>query len=412
MMTSWRACLASGEAFQCESRVQRADGQYLWFLHRNVPLRDDQGNVVMWYGASIEIDDRKRAEEALKKAFDEIQTLKDQLYKENLALKEEIDQTSMFEEIVGASDAIKRVLVLLLKVAPTDSTVLITGETGTGKELAARAIHKRSRRERNAFVAVNCAAIPSSLIASELFGHEKGAFTGATQRRLGRFELADGGTIFLDEVGDLPAETQIALLRVLQERELERVGGVQPVAIDVRVIAATNRDLEAAVEAGSFRSDLFYRLNVFPIRMPSLRERVEDIPLLVAYLAQRYASKMGKKISRIDKRTLELFQTYHWPGNVRELQNVVERAVILCEGATFAVDENWVVRASPTSAPSGLGRTLLADQEKKMIENALTQSRGQVSGPLGAAARLGIPRSTLESRIKSLNINKYRFRSA
>ena len=412
MLTRWQACRASGEVFQYETRVRRADGQYLWFLHRNVPQWDDQGNVVMWYGASIEIDDRKRAEEALKKAFDEIQTLKDQLYKENLALKEEIDQTSMFEEIVGASDAIKRVLVLLCKVAPTDSTVLITGETGTGKELAARAIHNRSRRERNAFVAVNCAAIPSSLIASELFGHEKGAFTGATQRRLGRFELADGGTIFLDEVGDLPAETQIALLRVLQERELERVGGAQQVAIDVRVIAATNRDLEAAVEAGSFRSDLFYRLNVFPIRMPSLRERVEDIPLLVAYLAQRYASKMGKKISGIDKRTLELFQTYHWPGNVRELQNVLERAVILCEGATLAVDESWVVRASPTSAPGGIGLASLADQEKEMIENALTQSRGQVSGPLGAAARLGIPRSTLESRIKSLNINKYRFRSS
>ncbi len=412
MMTSWRACLAGGEVFQCESRVLRADGQYLWFLHRNAPSRDDQGNVVMWYGASIEIDDRKRAEEALKKAFDEIQKLKDQLYKENLALKEEIDQTSMFEEIVGASDAIKRVLVLLRKVAPTDSTVLITGETGTGKELAARAIHKRSRRERNAFVAVNCAAIPLSLIASELFGHEKGAFTGAMQRRLGRFEVADGGSIFLDEVGDLPAETQIALLRVLQERELERVGGAQPIAIDVRVIAATNRDLEAAVEAGSFRSDLFYRLNVFPIRMPSLRERVEDIPLLVAYLAQRYSGKMGKKISGIDKRTLELFQAYHWPGNVRELQNVVERAVILCEGATLAVDESWLVRASPASAPGGSGLASLVGQEKEMIENALTLSRGRVSGPLGAAARLGIPRSTLESRIRSLNINKYRFRSS
>ena len=398
--------------FQYETRVRRADGQYLWFLHRNVPQWDDQGNIVMWYGSSIEIDDRKRAEEELKKAFDEIKTLKDQLYKENLALKEEIDQASMFEEIVGASDAIKRVLALLCKVAPTDSTVLITGETGTGKELAARAIHKRSRRARNAFVAVNCAAIPPSLIASELFGHEKGAFTGATQRRLGRFEVADGGTIFLDEVGDIPAETQIALLRVLQERELERVGGTHAVPIDVRVIAATNRDLEAAVEAGSFRRDLFYRLNVFPIRMPSLRERVEDIPLLVAYLAQRYASKMGKKINGIDKRTLELFQTYHWPGNVRELQNVVERAVILCEGATFAVDENWLPRTSPRPAPSGVALASLADREKEMIENALTQSRGRVSGPLGAAARLGIPRSTLESRIKSLNINKHRFRSA
>ncbi len=412
MLTRWSACRASGDVFQYETRVRRADGQYLWFLHRNVPQWDDQGNIVMWYGSSIEIDDRKRAEEELKKAFDEIKTLKDQLHKENLALKEEIDQASMFEEIVGASDAIKRVLAVLCKVAPTDSTVLITGETGTGKELAARAIHKRSHRARNAFVAVNCAAIPPSLIASELFGHEKGAFTGATQRRLGRFEVADGGTIFLDEVGDLPAETQIALLRVLQERELERVGGTHAVAIDVRVIAATNRDLEAAVEAGSFRRDLFYRLNVFPIRMPSLHERVEDIPLLVAYLAQRYAGKMGKKINAIDKKTLELFQTYHWPGNVRELQNVVERAVILCEGATLAVDETWLPRTSPRPAPGGVALASLADQEKEMIENALSQSQGRVSGPLGAAARLGIPRSTLESRIKSLDINKHRFRSA
>ena len=412
MLTRWHACRASGEVFQYETRVRRADGKYLWFLHRNVPQWDDQGNIVVWYGSSIEIDDRKRAEEELKKAFDEIKTLKDQLHKENLALKEEIDQASMFEEIVGASDAIKRVLALLCKVAPTDSTVLITGETGTGKELAARAIHKRSRRARNAFVAVNCAAIPPSLIASELFGHEKGAFTGATQRRLGRFEVADGGTIFLDEVGDLPAETQIALLRVLQERELERVGGTHAVPIDVRVIAATNRDLPAAVEAGSFRGDLFYRLNVFPIRMPSLRERVEDIPLLVAYLVQRYASKMGKKINGIDKKTLELFQAYHWPGNVRELQNVVERAVILCEGGAFAVDESWLVPASPRPAPSGDALASLADREKEMIEKALTESRGRVSGPLGAAARLGIPRSTLESRIKSLDINKHRFRSA
>ena len=412
MLARWHACRASGEVFQYETRVRRADGQYLWFLHRNVPQWDDQGNIVMWYGSSIEIDDRKRAEEELKKAFDEIKTLKDQLQKENLALKEEIDQASMFEEIVGASDAIKRVLAPLCKVAPTDSTVLITGETGTGKELAARAIHKRSRRARNAFVAVNCAAIPPSLIASELFGHEKGAFTGATQRRSGRFEVADGGTIFLDEVGDLPAETQIALLRVLQERELERVGGTHAVPIDVRVIAATNRDLLAAVQAGSFRGDLFYRLNVFPIRMPSLRERIEDIPLLVAYLVQRYASKMGKKINGIDKKTVELFQAYHWPGNVRELQNVVERAVILCEGGTFAVDESWLVLASPRPAQSGDALASLADREKEMIEKALTESRGQVSGRLGAAARLGIPRSTLESRIKSLNINKHRFRSA
>lgn len=412
MLAGWHASLASGEVFQHEARVRRADGQYLWFLHRIVPQWDDEGKIEMWYGSSIEIDDRKHAEEELRKAFDEIKTLKDQLYKENLALKEEIDQASMFEEIVGASDAIKRVLALICKVAPTDSTVLITGETGTGKELAARAIHKRSRRSQKAFVAVNCAAIPPSLIASELFGHEKGAFTGATQRRLGRFEVADRGTIFLDEVGDLPPETQIALLRVLQERELERVGGTHTVSIDVRVLAATNRDLEAAVEAGSFRRDLFYRLSVFPIRMPSLRERVEDIPLLVTYLAHRYASKMGKNITAMDKKTLNVLQNYHWPGNVRELQNVVERAVILCDRSTFAVDENWLARTSPAPAPAGGALASLADREKEMIENALIQSAGRVSGPLGAAARLGIPRSTLESRIKSLNINKHRFRTA
>jgi formate hydrogenlyase transcriptional activator len=290
--------------------------------------------------------------------------------------------------------------------------VLITGETGTGKELAARAIHKRSRREQKAFVAVNCAAIPQSLIASELFGHEKGAFTGAIQRRLGRFEVAEGGTIFLDEVGDLPPETQIALLRVLHERELERVGGTHAVPIDVRVITATNRDLEAAVEAGSFRQDLFYRLNVFPIRMPSLCERAEDIPLLVAYFAQRYSSKMGKKIDIIEKETLHTLQNYHWPGNIRELQNVVERAVILCEGATFVVDDNWLMRKPPRPSPAGLALASLTDREKEMIENALNQSRGRVSGPFGAAARLGIPRSTLESRIKTLNINKHQFRAS
>jgi formate hydrogenlyase transcriptional activator len=412
MVARWRACLASGEVFQYESRIRRADGQYLWFLHRMVPERDAQGKILIWYGSSIDIDDRMRAEQELKRAFAEIKVLKDQLQRENLALKEEIDQASMFEEIVGASVAIKRVLVLLNKVAPTDSTVLITGETGTGKELAARAIHNRSGRSRNAFVAVNCAAIPASLIASELFGHEKGAFTGATQRRLGRFELADGGTIFLDEVGDLPAETQIALLRVLQERELERVGGSQSVAVDVRVIAATNRNLQEAVQAGSFRSDLFYRLNVFPLRMPPLRERVEDIPLLVAYLVQRYAAKMGKRIDAIDRRSLELLQSYHWPGNIRELQNVVERAVVLSEGAGFAVDENWLLSASPAPAAGGTVFASLAEQERGMIENALQQSRGRVAGPQGAAVRLGIPRSTLESRIKSLNISKHRFRSA
>ncbi|HEV3415851.1 MAG TPA: sigma-54 dependent transcriptional regulator [Pirellulales bacterium] len=350
---------------------------------------------------------------AAKKEFQEIQAPKGQLYKENIALKEEIDQASMFEEIVGSSEALRRVLANAARVAPTDSTVLITGETGTGKELVARAIHKRSPRSGRAFICVNCGAIPQSLIGSELFGHEKGAFTGATQRRLGRFEMADGGTIFLDEVGELPMETQIALLRVIQEREFERVGGSEPLTVDVRILAATNRNLQAAANAGTFRHDLFYRLNVFPIQMPSLRERVDDIRLLVEYLTERYAMKAGKKIRRIQKRTLELLQTYNWPGNIRELQNVIERAVILCDGDILSVDETWLHREpAALSARSIPLATSLLDQEREMIESALSECRGRVSGASGAAAKLGIPRSTLESRIRALQIDKHRFRSS
>jgi transcriptional regulator with GAF, ATPase, and Fis domain len=320
----------------------------------------------------------------------------------------------MFEEIVGASPPLRAVLSRVSKVAPTDSTVLLTGETGTGKELIARAIHKRSRRSSRAFVSVNCAAIPSSLIASELFGHEKGAFTGATQRRLGRFELAEEGTLFLDEVGELPAETQITLLRVLQEHEFERVGGNQPIRANVRVIAATNRDLEAAIAAGTFRSDLFYRLNVFPIEIPSLRERREDILLLVEYFIAHFARKAGKNFRGIHKRTLELLVSYPWPGNIRELQNVVERSVIVCETENFSVDERWLSRQSLPTEPKGTLELpqALAAQEKKMIEAALRESGGRVSGPSGAAAKLGIHRSTLESKIISFKINKYRFKTA
>ena len=324
----------------------------------------------------------------------------------------EIDQASMFKEIVGSSPALQRVLSKVTKVAPTDSTVLITGETGTGKELIARAIHKRSQRSERAFVKVNCAALPPSLIASELFGHEKGAFTGALQRRLGRFELAEGGSIFLDEIGELPPETQIALLRVLQEREFERVGGGQPIAADVRVIAATNRDLKAAVASGTFRTDLFYRFNVFPIEVPPLRERMEDIPLLVEYFIGRYASQAGKKIRNIEQRTLERFQSYHWPGNLRELQNVIERSVILCEGETLSVDEIWLSKESHQSQPaSRLLADQLLEQEKEIIESALLASRGQVAGPSGAAVKVGLPPSTLEARIKALKIDKKRFNS-
>lgn len=347
----------------------------------------------------------------VKNAFEEIRVLRDQLYKENLALREEIDITRMFEEIVGSSPPLQAVLAKVAKVAPTDSTVLITGETGTGKELIARAIHKRSERATRAFVSVNCAAIPRDLIASELFGHEKGAFTGATQRRVGRFESADGGTIFLDEVGELPMETQITLLRVLQEREFQRIGSNQSQQIDVRVVAATNRNLESAIATGVFREDLFYRLNVFPIEVPPLRQRKEDIPVLVEYFVDRYASKAGKKITGIDKRSFELLQSYSWPGNIRELQNVIERSVIVSDTQNLAVDESWVGRGADVrpAAIQPLSK-MLATQEKELIEAALTESHGRVSGPSGAAAKLGIPQSTLDSKIKSLNIDKHRFK--
>ena len=384
--------------FELELRARRKDGQYRWLLIRYNPLRDEEGRIIRWYATGTDIDDRKRAEERTQK--------------ENLALREEIDQSSMFEEIVGSSDVIRSILTQVAKVAPSDSTVLVLGETGTGKELIARAIHKRSKRSSRAFITVNCAAIPASLIASELFGHEKGAFTGAMQRRLGRFELADGGTLFLDEIGDLPAETQIALLRVLQEGEIERVGGSQSISVNVRVLAATNRDLKAAMAAGAFRQDLFYRLNVFPIQVPPLRERIDDIPLLVTYLIERYAKKAGKKIKNIQKETLELFQDYDWPGNIRELQNVIQRAIVLCESETFSVDETWLKREKHRLSGSviPLGATL-AEHEKDIIEAALADCGGQVSGPTGAAAKLGLPRQTLESKITALGINKHQFKT-
>jgi PAS domain S-box-containing protein len=387
-----------GAAYELENRVRKSDGSYRWFLTRCNPLHDEQGQVTRWYVTATDIEDRKQAE--------------DRLRQENVTLREEIDKASMFEEIVGTSPALKAVLSRISKVAPSDSTVLITGETGTGKELVARAIHRRSDRASRAFVSLNCAAIPRDLIASELFGHEKGAFTGATQQRMGRFELANGGTIFLDEVGELPAETQIALLRVLQEHEFERVGGNRRIRADVRMIAATNRDLQAAISAGSFRSDLFYRLNVFPIEIPSLRERREDIRLLVEYFIDRYARKAGKKITTVDKKTLRLLGSYPWPGNIRELQNVVERSVIVCETENFSVDESWLSQKLPErKAESELYLSeKMAAQEKEIIEAVLRECQGRVSGPSGAAAKLGIARSTLEAKIRSLQINKNRFR--
>ena len=404
MVNRWRASLANGEPFVCEARVRRADGEYRWMLHHKIALRDERGKIIKWYGSSIDIEDRKRAEEEIKR-------LKDRLQRENIALREEIDRTLMFEEIVGNSAPLHAVLSDLSKVAPTDSTVLITGETGTGKELVARAIHRRSQRSARAFVSVNCAAIPPSLIASELFGHEKGAFTGAVQRRQGRFELADGGTIFLDEVGELPPEIQMALLRILQEREFERVGSNKPIRVNVRVIAASNRDLETAVGERLFRADLFYRLNVFPLEVPPLRERRADIPLLVEYFAHRFAVRAGKNISSIDKKALSLLQSYNWPGNIRELQNVVERAVIVSDSEMLSIDERWLSgpreRSRAVTAPN---RSERVTREKDTIEAALMDSQGRVAGPFGAALRMGLPPSTLESKIKALNIDKSRFR--
>jgi formate hydrogenlyase transcriptional activator len=393
------SALAIGSGCDLEYRVRKADGTYRWFLARYNPVHDELRRIARWYVAFTDIEDRKRAEERLQE--------------ENAALREEIDKASMFEEIVGTSPALKTLLSYISKVAPSDSTVLISGETGTGKELVARAIHQRSVRALRPFVSVNCAAIPRDLVASELFGHEKGAFTGATRQRLGRFELANGGTIFLDEVGELPIETQIALLRVLQEREFERVGGARRIRAEVRIIAATNRDLQAAISGGSFRRDLFYRLHVFPIHIPALRERREDIPLLVEYFIDRYARKAGKNITSVDKKTLQLLESYAWPGNIRELQNVIERSIILCDSEVLSVNESWLPENSMPMVPKNDGELSTRQaQAKRVIETALRESRGRVFGPSGAAAKLGVPRSTLESKIRSLKIDKNRFKGS
>jgi len=393
-----RKGLSKCETFETEARLRQKDGKYRWFLSRFDPVQDEEGNILRWYVARTDIEENKRESERARN--------------ENLALREEVNRSGLLDEVLGSSEKLVRVLSEVARVAPTDSTVLILGETGTGKELVARAIHRQSNRAACAFIRVNCAAIPSSLVSSELFGHEKGAFTGAIQRRLGRFEAAGGGTIFLDEIGDLPAETQVTLLRVLQEREFERVGSNVPISVDVRILAATNRDLKAAVSAGNFRQDLFYRLNVFPIVLPPLRERTGDIPLLLEYFIERYAKKVGKSIRRIRRNTLELFESYDWPGNIRELQNVVERAVLLCDSDSLSVDAAWLkqqARLSTQSSvePLSLGR-LDPSREREIIEAALSESSGRISGPSGAAAKLGIPRQTLESKMARLGINKTR----
>ena len=412
VMQIYQAAQANKAACEAEYRIVLKDGTIKHIRTIAHPILAESGEVVEYMATGMDVTAEWQARDKLERAFDEINRLKDLLQDENLALREEIDLALMFEEIVGAAPALRTVLSSATKVAPTDSTVLITGETGTGKELIARAIHKRSRRAGQAFISVNCAAIPPSLIASELFGHEKGAFTGALQQRRGRFELAHSGTLFLDEVGEIPFETQVALLRVLQEHEIERVGGSRSFPVDVRVIAATNRDLSAAINAGKFRSDLFYRLNLFPIQMPPLRQRKEDIPLLVEYFVKRFSEKLAKPIRKIDTRTLQLCEAYPWPGNIRELQNIVERSVILCSGDTFSIDEAWLSIQDPArpDLPPKMTRILQA-QEKEIIEAALAESCGKVAGAGGAAAKLGIPPSTLDSKIKQLRIKKDKFRT-
>lgn len=408
-----RALSRDGAKFELDYRIVLPEGDTRYIYSIGHPVFNSSGEVSEYLGTAMDVTEQRIAKVALEAAFEQIKTLKEQLYNENVALRDEVDRVSMFEEIVGNSRALQAVLSRVIKVAPTDSTVLITGETGTGKELIARAIHKQSDRSQRAFVSVNCAALAPSLISSELFGHEKGAFTGAAQRRLGHFELADGGTIFLDEVGELPADTQVALLRVLQEREFERVGGSRPIHVDVRVIAATNRNLEVAKANGIIRSDLYYRLNVFPIEVPPLRERSDDVLMLLEYFVHRFARKTGKEFRRIDKRTLELFRSYDWPGNIRELQNVVERSVILSSDDMFCVDEAWLssnTRQSASKPPTPEDAANDSNCERQIIEAALAKTRGRVAGPNGAAAQLRIPPSTLESKIRSLRIYKDRFK--
>jgi PAS domain S-box-containing protein len=344
----------------------------------------------------IDITDRVLAEQE-----------KARLQQQNLYLQEEIKAVHNFEEIVGQAPALLAVLDNVSRVAPTDATVLITGETGTGKELIARAIHSASKRKERPLIKVNCAALPTGLVESELFGHEKGAFTGAIARRIGRFELAQGGTIFLDEIGELPAEAQAKLLRVLQERELERVGGSSPIKVNVRVLAATNRDLLAAVREKTFREDLYYRLNVFPIHLPPLRQRREDVPLLVYFLVNRFATRIGRRIDGISQETLDRLAAYPWPGNVRELENVIERAVILARGPTLEIGAD-VLSMPPPPKEDGAAAAVgtLEEMERQHIAAALRNSGGVIDGPQGAARTLGLHPNTLRSRMKKLGVTR------
>jgi PAS domain S-box-containing protein len=370
------------------------------------PVTDASGELVEFVGSHMDISEQHQSRVALERAFEEIKALKDQLYQENVALRQELDETAMFEEIVGKSDALRNVLKQVETVAATESTVIIYGETGTGKELIARAIHNLSPRRNNAFVKLNCASIPTGLLESELFGHEKGALTGAIAQRIGRFELASRGTIFLDEIGEVPLELQPKLLRVLQEREFERLGSSRTLRTDARLIAATNRDLSKMVEEQKFRPDLFYRLNVIPILVPPLRERPEDVPLLVQHFAELFSRRINKAIQTIPTETMSALVHYSWPGNVRELQNVIERAVILSSGGVLRVPSSdlKIVPATPAAMPRRTRSHAPAPDRDRVLQ-ALQASGGRVGGPDGAAARLGMKRTTLIAHMKRLDIN-------
>jgi PAS domain S-box-containing protein len=400
--------------YDCRITLPSGETRYIHVLGH--PIVNSANEPVEFVGTVVDVTEQQNSRIALENAFSEIKDLKEELYHENIALREEIDQTSMFEEIVGKSEILRRLLSEVNTVAPSDSTVLIYGETGTGKELVARAIHNLSGRAARALVKVNCAAIPTGLLESELFGHEKGAFTGAINQRIGRFELANQGTVFLDEVGEIPLELQPKLLRVLQEKEFERLGGTRTFKTDARLIAATNRDLSVMVNEQKFRSDLFYRLNVFPIRVPALRERQEDIPLLVQHFVQQFSRRMHKTIESIPSSTMKLLCEYSWPGNIRELQNVIERAMILSSGPILRVQMADLKEQSPPVSPKQSDvsssvrrqklRNLVDETERNQIIHALHETKGRVGGPNGAAAFLGLKRTTLITRMKKLGIHR------
>jgi transcriptional regulator with GAF, ATPase, and Fis domain len=387
-----------GKEILTEYRIVHPDGNIRWISSRGRPQTQDDGIVDRLMGISIDVTDQKKRQIELEQACNEISRLKEQLRQENLYLRQEAAARDEKKEVIGQSEAIRNVLTLGAQVASTDSTVLIEGETGTGKELIARFIHRRSPRGNRLMVRVDCAALPATLIESELFGREKGAFTGAMTRQSGRFEVADGSTLFLDEIGDLPLELQAKLLRLLEEGQFERLGSTKTISVDVRVIAATNRDLSDEVHRGTFRQDLYYRLNVFPIRVPPLRERIEDIPLLVQSFTDEFASRLGRTFKPVPRRVLEELASYPWPGNVREMRNIIERAVIISSGSTLEL-------VLPTALSNEASFSTLAQAEAEHIRAALKRARGRIKGEGGAASILGIKPSTLYSRMKKLGIS-------